>query len=73
MNFKKLGVEYVNFNDIPIGNESNKNTTPVISTIPNMNQQKQTQTIPNMNQPKIIGPRRSTIIQLKSSRITYIF
>ena len=50
MNFKKLGVEYVNFNDIPIGNESNKNTTPVISTIPNMNQQKQKQTIPNMNQ-----------------------
>ena len=38
MNFKKLGVEYVNFNDILTGNENNKNTTPVISTIPNMNQ-----------------------------------
>jgi hypothetical protein len=41
---------YVNFNDILTGNENNKNTTPVISTIPNMNQQKQT--IPNMNQQK---------------------
>ena len=54
-----------------------KKTTPNMNqqkqTTPNMNQQKQKQkqTILNMNQQKIIGPRKSTRIELKSSRIIW--